>query len=327
MKKCPYCAEEIQDEAVKCKHCGSSLFQTNTNQNVQQQSTFIDKKAQSKENKRFLKYFGLTCLGLIIIIFWYFTLPIVIAFGFYKIFKKINPKKRLVISVLIYFVLAPFGLWFIRDAQKTLIITITEPQNNVSVQADKIMVKGSIQPKNIDELKVNGTKVETQNGNFEKEVGLNSETNTITVSATRNSKNATATIMVGRIFTPEEKAEMEKKRAEAKAEREKRQAEEEKRRQEEEKAKKEADARNDGSIAQVCAQMRVENMLKAPKTADFPTTSNWKITALGDNEYELSSYVDAENSFGANIRTFFTCKITVVSPNEFSCTGTCEFLK
>jgi len=53
----------------------------------------------------------------------------------------------------------------------------------------------------------------------------------------------------------------------------------------------------------------VKNAVKSPSTASFPWFSEKAVRYLGDNVFEVQSYLDAQNEYGATVRTDFMCKV------------------
>lgn len=70
-----------------------------------------------------------------------------------------------------------------------------------------------------------------------------------------------------------------------------------------------APCREQGARAFVLAKEFVSSRLKSPATANFP----WLDTGvyLGKCQYQVASYVDAQNSFGATIRSHYVAKLKV----------------
>jgi len=54
-------------------------------------------------------------------------------------------------------------------------------------------------------------------------------------------------------------------------------------------------------------QIKLNESLKAPATAQYDPSSKPTETPTG---WQWSSHVDAQNSFGANVRSRFTCEVT-----------------
>lgn len=61
--------------------------------------------------------------------------------------------------------------------------------------------------------------------------------------------------------------------------------------------------------AYVMSEEFIKKQLKAPATADFPGGSDGRVKYLGDSVFYIDSYVDAQNSFGANLRSNYSGKI------------------
>jgi hypothetical protein len=61
----------------------------------------------------------------------------------------------------------------------------------------------------------------------------------------------------------------------------------------------------------------VSDRLKSPQTAEFQIISDAHINEYASKSFVVISYVDSENSFGANIRTRFTCSVKYIGNDKW----------
>jgi hypothetical protein len=72
------------------------------------------------------------------------------------------------------------------------------------------------------------------------------------------------------------------------------------------------------TAAELMCQQFIEDRLKAPATAKYaPLGREGAVEFLGDSTYQVLSYVDSQNSFGAMLRTKYLCEVQYVENDRW----------
>lgn len=75
-----------------------------------------------------------------------------------------------------------------------------------------------------------------------------------------------------------------------------------------------SDSDYDAGMACIMAEKLIKPQLKAPTSAEFDYADCQQSAVLTGHTWTLHSYIDADNSFGAHIRTRYVVQITYESP-------------
>lgn len=278
MKKCPYCAEEVQDSAVKCKHCHSDLSSQN--------GTRIEQGASSASHSNgfietFTSIFQMPVLRVMLWILYFmifvsmltsspfmsliFLLPPVWWISTSKDKAKIkarlkewkNHKTR--VGFTVFFVLfSVFASLANADAERreTMIaeypVPAIEIMSNTGSQGEITEYVLEFVSSDTTSVTVNGKTISPdENGTYQTTITLTKPSTSITIKAENEYKDSTETLTITRDKTNAEIAEEEKLAAEAKAKADREAAEEAERQREEEAAQR---AWEQSEAGQICAR-------------------------------------------------------------------------